>query len=325
MTPDEPTYPHDRYGLIHRQAALDAGFTDGIIRADVRDGRLRRLAAGTYTPITPTDAGDKAQAAADRIEQFRLRGIAVATGWRCPGATVLSHHSAAALHGLPMLAPPLTRVHLTNGEIGGGHVRRSTHVHAAELPDGDVTEVDGIPVTSLARTAADVAQWTTSTHPMAFAKALVVFDAALARGEIAEALALQLNRRRRRGTRAARSALEHANGLAESVGESWGRAQMIVAGLPVPTLQVEHHVAGQVYRVDGDWSGKLVWEFDGMVKYGGHLRQGETAADAVIREKVREDALRRSGVMVVRSWWSMLERGTLVPMLADWLDHFGLR
>lgn len=322
---EHATYPLDRYGLLHRAAALEAGFTDNELAALVRKGLLRRVARGAYVVPVVIDPADRARVAEAAIDEYRRRSIAVLLGSSAHGAAVLSHQSAAAVHGLPMLKPDLSRVHLTNGEMGGGHLLRTTRVHASELRPGEVVDVNGIAVTSLERTVADVAQSTPADSPLAFPRALVVCDAALRLGVLREALALQLNRRRRCGTRAAHRAVAHANGLSESVGESWGRAQMIVAGLPVPTLQVKHVVGGQTYRVDGEWCGLLAWEFDGMSKYFRYRKPGESVADMVLREKRREDALRGAGVMVVRSWWSMLERDTLVPLVSSWLGHFGLR
>ncbi len=58
----------------------------------------------------------------------------------------------------------------------------------------------------------------------------------------------------------------------------------------------------------------------GLQKYGRLLRPGETARDALIREKRREDALRAQGIMVVRWTWATLERRELVGVLAPWLD-----
>lgn len=323
MNHADSDYPVDAHGLLHRDRARAAGFTDHRLREDVRAERLRRIARGVYLPTSPVD-DDADSAAARAVETFRLTSIAVACAHGPHPTAVLSHESAAALHDLPMLRPRLDKVHLTNGEIGGGRTREASILHASELAPGDVVEVAGIPVTSLGRTAADVAQMTPSTHPLAFARALVVFDAALRRGELPESLALHLHRRRRRGTRAAKEALAYADPGAESVGESWGRAQMIVADLPVPTLQVEHTIDGQKYRVDGEWDGRLVWEFDGRTKYHRHCRPGESAADVVVREKDREDALRAAGLMVVRTSWTDLERHTMVPTLRHWLRHFGL-
>ena len=53
----------------------------------------------------------------------------------------------------------------------------------------------------------------------------------------------------------------------------------------------------------------LLGEFDGKIKYGRLLRDGEEPGDAVFREKVREDAVRdASGCRMVRFVWRDLYR-----------------
>ena len=52
----------------------------------------------------------------------------------------LSHQSAAAVHGLEMLSPTLTRVHSTT--VGGTGFRTATHHrHVATLSDDELVEV----------------------------------------------------------------------------------------------------------------------------------------------------------------------------------------
>ncbi len=73
----------------------------------------------------------------------------------CGGDAVLSHRSAAELHGLR--ATDRSRIEVTlPGRVrrhrAGIQVHRSTTLTAA-----DVTTVDGIPVTTVARTIADLA------------------------------------------------------------------------------------------------------------------------------------------------------------------------
>lgn len=325
MTLNELDLPTDRYGLIRRHSAVRAGFTDHELSRRVAAGTLRRVGRGTFLVPATIDRSDTALVAESAVNDFRLTSIALVTGANSNGRSVLSHESAAAMHGLGMLKPALGRVHVTTGTRRGGQVRKAVHSHASELSPDDVVVIDGIRVTSLARTATDLAQSVRPADPLAFAKALVVLDGALRAGASSEALTALLKGARRGGTRCAKSALSWADGGAESVGESWGRAQLIQAGLRVPKLQVEHVIGGRTYRVDGDWDGKLAWEFDGFTKYLRYRKPGESIADAVWREKQREDALRSAGIMVIRAWWAMLERGTLPQLVASWLDRLGLR
>ena len=84
---------------------------------------------------------------------------------------------------------------------------------------------------------------------------------------------------------------------------------MYRASLPDPELQVKVHDANgtPLGRSDYGWlRGRLLGEFDGKIKYGRLLKPGESAGDAVFREKLREDALRDNGSRVVRWVWAEL-------------------
>jgi len=61
-------------------------------------------------------------------------------------------------------------------------------------------------------------------------------------------------------------------------------------------------------RSDFAWhGGRLLGEFDGKIKYGRLLKEGDTAGDVIYREKLREDALRDNGARVVRWVWADIE------------------
>ena len=169
-------------------------------------------------------------------------------------------------------------------------------------------------MTSIERTAVDIA------CAGSFAQALAVFDSALAHRADRDVIELLL-KKPRHGIATARAALEHANPLSANAAEAWGRAQMICAGLPIPRLQ--HRFFDEngafVAKTDYDWDAVLVAEFDGMVKYARHLRDGETQLDAMKREKRREDKLRSVGIMVVRFIWIDLVRNQMVPVLRRWM------
>ncbi|MYR06909.1 hypothetical protein GTV32_11605 [Gordonia sp. SID5947] len=303
------SFPTDRHGLIHRAAILAAQFSDDEYRRALQTKATISVSRGVCVP-----AGQRSAA-----EWHRLKAIAASV--TSDVAATLSHQSAAVIHGVEMLRPNLRRVHMTTGSPNGGYRTTTAHRHVGTLSPDEVVEIDGLRVTSLERTAVDVA----CTSPLGFAGALAVFDSALRKDADREVMA-RLLRARRRGAAHARRALHHADALAENPGESWGRAQMIEAGLPIPRLQHEFHgIDGEfIARTDYDWAGLLVGEFDGKVKYEKHLRPGESTSDAVVREKAREDSLRRRGIVVVRWTWADLENGRVVGIIREWLTRLAI-
>lgn len=305
---DVHVLPVDRFGLVRRAAALAAGWSDTMLAAAVRAGDLVRAAPGVFIVVD-----DAFVTPEGRDELYRLRSIAVASSARDTGATALSHQSTAVVHGLRLLKPDDDLVHVTRDGSNGGGVRGYRRVHASGLLPEDVVVIDGVAVTSLERTAADVALAGT------FAQALTVVDGALRAGASREGILARIDGRRSSGARVARVAVAHGNPLSESVGESWSRADMIEAALLLPTLQCEHRVDGNTYRFDFDWRCRLAGEFDGMHKYGRLLRPGESVADAVVREKKREDLVGRAGIKVIRWTWTDLEQGRVAPLIREWL------
>ncbi|MCX5042015.1 hypothetical protein OG921_02245 [Aldersonia sp. NBC_00410] len=177
------------------------------------------------------------------------------------------------------------------------------HLHTAPLREDDVVVVDGLRVTNAARTIADFAR----CAPVE--QAVVIGDALLRHGAADAQPAVALERMPRwPGVPAARRAMAWMDARSESVGESRSRVRLRAAGLPVFELQYE------VAASDGRFLGRadfalpehgVIGEFDGKVKYGRLLRPGQTAGDAVFREKVREDALRDAGWQLVR--WTLGE------------------
>jgi len=83
-------------GVVSREQARDAGFTDRSIEARLHSGSWRRLHMGVYATFTGTPSRDG-----------RLWAAVLGAG---PGAT-LSHETAAELHGL--LDKPAKHIHLS--------------------------------------------------------------------------------------------------------------------------------------------------------------------------------------------------------------------
>jgi hypothetical protein len=214
---------------------------------------------------------------------------------------VLSHASAAVIHGLPVPEALLGQVWVTRRSKGGGHSRPELHELKAALLPGDVVGLGSLKVTSLARTVVDLGR------RLRFDDTVVAADAALHAGLDPDSLAEQLDAwPRRRGIGLARKALALADGRSESPGETRSRLLMWRLGLPTPTLQYEVHTPGGLFRSDFAWEDRgLLGEFDGRVKYGELLRPGERPEDVVLREKRREQLLRSEGWWVVR--WVMAD------------------
>jgi hypothetical protein len=281
----------DESPLYLRPELLAAGYSDKELRASHRAGTMQRVRRGAYLlgPEPP-----------ERAERHRKRVLAEFAAL-APGS-VVSHLSAAVLYGLPVWGLADEQVCATRARRSGARRGRLVHLHAAAMDPDEVRLVDGVTVTSPARTVVDIARAGT------FEQALVIADAALARVLTTqeELHASARSARHRPGARRALRVVAFADGGAESVGESRSRVAIARAGLPRPLLQ--HLVLGPggvpVGRVDFWWpEHRVVGEFDGEIKYGRLLRPGQQPGDVVFAEKVREDALRRQVRTVVRWTW----------------------
>jgi hypothetical protein len=170
-------------------------------------------------------------------------------------------------------------------------------------------------MTSLARTAWDVARM---SH---LEGGVVTIDSALRLQPDLGSDLLDLHRcaRHQPGARTARMAIALADGRAANGGESYARVQFYRYHLPRPELQVAIHdqSGAQAGIVDFYWDeARHVTEFDGKIKYQQFLRPGESPSDAVIREKRREDDIRRTARGVSRLVWSDLTRTHVAQTMA---------
>ncbi|UYP20162.1 type IV toxin-antitoxin system AbiEi family antitoxin domain-containing protein [Rhodococcus sp. Z13] len=268
-----------------------SGLSDNDIRRAARTGDLVRVGRGMYLHRLDVDALGEVG-----VHRVRARHF----GRQLSAGTVLSHVSAAALHGLDLWTVPLEHVHVSRPPHRHGRMTSQIHVHPTELGD-DVVLVDGLPVTSAARTVVDLAR----TLPRD--QAVVVGDSALRLyPDVASDLPRVLaDSGQRHGLAKARAVVPFLDGRSESVGESLSRIRIAEAGLPRPILQHEIVTAdGRRYRVDFYWENGVVGEFDGRMKY--------TDSRALFDEKLRQDAIRDAGFEVVRWTWAELERFDVV-------------
>ncbi|MGY1773103.1 type IV toxin-antitoxin system AbiEi family antitoxin domain-containing protein [Blastococcus sp. SYSU D00813] len=295
--------------LVLRRAALAEGWSDEELDRRIRRGELTRLRPGAYVP--PDVARDAGR---------RHRRLVDATLAALRRPAVVSHQSAAVVHGLPLWGVPLGRVHVTRIPPATAEVGRALHCHVARLREDDVVVVDGVAVTGVVRTVLDLAR----TLP--FEAAVVTLDAALHRRRLdpvrlAEGLA-ELGRVP--GVRSATRAVRFADGRSESVGESRSRVLLHHLGMMPSTIQYEvSDAAGtSLGRADFAWEDeRVVGEFDGRVKYGGLLRPGQDPGDAVFDEKLREDAIRDRDLGVVRWIWRELTPQVLGPRVHRALER----
>jgi hypothetical protein len=257
----------------------------------------------------------------DRRERYRKQVIAAGLASR--SRPVLSHQSAAAIWGIPVLGDSRGLVHVLTTVAAGTRTENGFRRHAADIAEDDVVERDGVRVTSLHRTLIDLAR------DMPFASAVVSLDWSLRPpvehapprtiiGELQEYFdQFPSPRNRRRVHRA----LEFASPLAGSPGESASRAVTHELGFPAPILQFEvtdrRGVAG---IADFGWpEHALLGEFDGLVKYTRDMtRPGENVDAIVVREKIREDRMRATGRRMTRWLWKdVMQPALLHQQLSD--------
>jgi hypothetical protein len=262
--------------LFTRADARSSGWSDSALSRAVRSGRILKLRHGHFA------------AASDADPILRARAAAACSG------SVISHRSAALLHGLPLLDLPPKRPDLTVPPRHTGDVADAL-LHRAGLPAEDVIDVDGAEVTSVARTLIDLGR---TLHVGA---AVVSIDAALHRGLVDESELLRVLDRCSHWPNARRAARSVAlsDALSESPLESVSRLVMMRLRLPMPRPQrwIRNEAGLLVARCDFYWDEPGVFgEADGRAKY--------ESRDILTEEKDRQEDLECLGLVAVRWGWT---------------------
>lgn len=256
---------HD--GVLTRAVAESLGYPWPVLRRLVADEGWQRTGRATF---------------AMPLAAVTLRTRVRAAQLRRP-ALVASHRTAARLYGADVLTDALE--FLDDGgryDVPGGRARRTTWRR------GDVVTLDGLTVTSPARTASDLLRCADRDE------AVCAVDGLLRCGAVAlDAIAAYLGtgpaRYRARAWRAFRSLDPRAG----SVAESSARLRFEAAGLPPRTQVVLAARNGRAVRVDLWFAPHVAVEIEGFALHG--------TREAHQQDVTRFNALSRvPGVTVLR-------------------------
>lgn len=289
----------DARGTVLRRDVIHAGFDDNLISKAVRQGLLIRIHHGGYCLLGLWEA-------ADRAERHRLRSHVVR---RLYGDDVArSHVTAVQELGGPDWGLDLSKVHLTSLDGTGERTQSNIVHHRGLVLVDDITRHDDSWLTAPTRTALDTAALAPRDP------AVAVLDWVQSSGlATREELDLGIERMKEwPGSIGLAYKLRLSNGRAETVIETRGHLLCRDHSLPLfePQYEIFHPSGAFAGRTDGAWpEHRALLEFDGLVKYLKYRREGETIEQCVIREKQREDLLRRlTGWIMIRLTWADLER-----------------
>jgi hypothetical protein len=289
-----------------------AGWSEDQVRHAVRSGRLVRVRKGMVDlPGSPGTAGNG------------LRSMLAAALETYPHA-VGSHETAARLQKvwLPDLPSPV--LHLTAPERPD-RVPAGIRVHGSRLGSRWISEVDGLAVTSIPRTAVDVARGRSIERAVLVldgaARQLLVHDGYDLRA-VREDLSLRRrltdevrselwsayeSERRWPFTVVVRTAIPLVDPASESPAESRSRIWFVGSDLPQPTIAAAvRGASGTTYFTDFRWEEYgVVGEVDGVTKYGSSESQ---VRRNLHKERRRQHDLEDDGNLVVR--WDAVEPRT---------------
>jgi hypothetical protein len=281
-------------GFVTRTEIIDSGYGDRDIREAIALGLLVRIGAGLYALSATYGHLDP---------EAKLAARSRAVFHRHRGAVVLTHESAAAVHGISLWGTGLDEVHLTRTDGGRGRHEAGVQHHIGRIDEADVVEVDGMLVSSPDRCVWELACARTTES------AVVVADSALHRGLVTPDSLTETAGQFRTwpGSRSGRLALSLADGRSESPGESRSRFLFWRHDIPMPDLQfrVIDSSGHVIARTDFAWE---LWrhlaEFDGRIKYDGTFN--DSGFTTVFDEKRREDQVRAERWGMTRIIWSDL-------------------
>ncbi len=298
-------------GIISVADAGLCGYNDADVDRFCRRNEWTRMRRGLYHPFPPPGPEQRmllefaAALRAIQIKDAAIAGISAARLW-----------GAQWLH-----EPGFSDVWVACDVPGKPRYYPGLRVLPAAFPAEDLTRSEGLPVSTPARTAVDLARHL-SFDPAVVAIESLRYRYAISDGELAGVLA------RCRGwpyIRRARRAIEFSGASSESPLESKARLAFYYADVPPYRQQVEFIDAyGVRRRVDFLFGRRSGVETDGRVKY-------RTPED-LWKEKRRTDGLNEAGVALLRLGASDLRvdpralRRRIIDHMSragDWIDGVG--
>jgi very-short-patch-repair endonuclease len=231
-----------KHGVLTVAELESLGLSDRAVRHRAACGRLHRIHHGVYAVERLSDRG-------------RWMGAVLASG----PAAVLSHTSAGALWGI---AADVAVVHVTVSGRTGTRRRGVAH-HGSALDADEVTQLDGIPSTTVARTLLDLA----ATVGRARVERAVDRAEELRLFDLGEVERLLDRRRGERGTRLLSSVLAGYDDRASTRSPAEERLLALVERARLPRAKANAWIPlpdGDGYRPDFLWAERrLIVEVDG--------------------------------------------------------------
>jgi very-short-patch-repair endonuclease len=280
-----------QHGVVTRVQLLRCGLGRRVIDPRVRAGILHRIHAGVYRagPIVSPLCREMA-------------AVLACSGAGVPGAAeplrkwtlaVVGLRTAAALHALlpPQRAGEPVDVIVPRAFHRGR--RRGVRAHRVDVSGDEVQTMQGIPVTTAARTLVDIAACTTRRE---LERALAIADREHIAGRDA-ILAILQRQPRSRGTARLRTLLDgaHAIPFTRSAAEESFLELLRAGGLPMP----RSNVVVDGFEVDFYWKdARLVIEIDGFTHH--------VTRRSFIRDRQRNSALAAAGIQVLRLSWDQV-------------------
>jgi predicted transcriptional regulator of viral defense system len=268
-----------QHGTVARRQLIALGMHPRAIDRRIAAGRLHRIHRGVYA------VGHKRL-----TREGRLIAAVLAAG---PGA-VLSHRSAAALHGIRRHSGKIEITVPTTPPRSAAFVARRSQLQPDEL-----TEISGIPATTVARTLLDLA--TVISRPeldsaIREADYLRSFDL-----RAVETLLLRYPRRSGRARlRAALAEATYGTGTTRKELEARFRRLALAAKLPPPEFNATIELGATTFEVDVLWRKQhVIVELDSWQAHG--------TRDRFESDRERDRKLKLAGYEVLRVTWRQLE------------------